>query len=80
MITLEKIKSEAKLERLLNPFIDMEVHQLEEQPLSTGSLTLWTVFKRKIKIYDQIRSRISLNERYQQVENAEKLYQLFYSG
>ena len=70
VISQKKIKREEfELESLLNPFIDTEVQKIEEQPLNEQA-----------KTNDQIRSHLSLKERYREVENAEKLYQLFYSG
>ena len=49
------VMSREGLRSLIDPFLDMEVHQLEEHPNH-------------------------INERYQQVEKAEKLYQKFYNG
>ena len=49
------VMSSEGLGSLIDPFLDMEIHQLEEHPSH-------------------------INERYQQVEKAEKLYQKFYNG
>ena len=49
------VMSREGLGSLIDPFLDMEVQQLEEHPNH-------------------------INERYQQVEKAEKLYQKFYNG